>query len=55
MSPVATSPKTAAKVESGDTGKRTEVKERGRSEIWPILRRKEEKEQEIKVKLWGRR
>lgn len=32
-----------------------EVKETEKSEIWPILRRKEEKEQEIKMRLWERR
>lgn len=46
--PVATTPKTAAKEESGDTGNR-------KVRVWPILTKKEEKEQEIKVKLWGRR
>ena len=32
-----------------------EVKETEKSERWPILRRKEEKEQEIKMRLWKRR
>lgn len=32
-----------------------EVKETEKSEIRPILRRKEEKEQEIKMRLWERR
>lgn len=63
MSPVATFPKIAAKEEgSGDTcyfRKGLDVKKKkqktGRSESQSILRRKDKKELEIKVRLQGRR
>lgn len=55
MSPVATFPKIAAKEEgSADTcyfRKGLDVKETGRSESQSILRRKDKKELEIKVRL----